>query len=690
MLGSTFARMRISIVFLLVLPTQLLAQQSVPGLPPSLAGLTADQFASAAKQLVAAGDLTDAQRVAIRQQAASYLATFNFVQADSSLYPSLDALYELGQGALGDIEQRIVQALGQRQDNWADRPYDEIRGKIGMMIRAGMPFKAYFEAKQWIAAGGTLDKISQSEQGVEDMKNPYAPVVMKVLFNGDQVVLGDFSVSWDGWVTAPTTGSYTFSISPINVSATHDNYQVSQTITVAVNGQQVIAAKPDNWVAESAPINLTAGQPVRLQAAAAFVARGYPAGALHATLFWQGPGVAKAIVPATALDTPDNSKQGLLGTYRWTDQGQPKQVSQVDPTIDFDWAAGGLLVGGDAAKDAQANALAGLLWQQFTGSQYLDGLEDAGQLHPFLMSPEVASFNISSAQRRSFLQTLVNRPALLEPATGLQMVTFYRAFRMGAWDQALNAFGAWASQLASRPSEMPSSAQVQGVDLDFRDACRQMAICVTQELPPHRVRLQNEFLQLPDGTCSLPVAYVLGYSYESLGELDQWQALLDARLTDPSLSGDARVNWLIARAHAQEISGGQARPYVVIKERVLDGRGWLEEAQLTAEDPAVKARVAGELAACVAAALQFDNARQILQQAASSAPVEQKAILAAWQQDISKFEAEHGALQSQRGQSAKAGRLQSLRERRDRALERGDQQAAARYDALIDQASASE
>ncbi len=65
-----------------------------------------------------------------------------------------------------------------------------------------------------------------------------------------------------------------------------------------------------------------------------------------------------------------------------------------------------------------------------------------------------------------------------------------------------------------------------GIDLENREAYHYMAVAVTQELPAHADRLRDEFLELPDGSCSLPVAYVLGYSYLGRDKLEEWTELL--------------------------------------------------------------------------------------------------------------------------------------------------------------------
>ncbi len=81
-----------------------------------------------------------------------------------------------------------------------------------------------------------------------------------------------------------------------------------------------------------------------------------------------------------------------------------------------------------------------------------------------------------------------------------------------------------------------------------------MAALSTQPFLAQSARLQKDFLQLPDGRCSLPVAYTLTYIYLGRGKLKDWLGVLDAKLADPALTGNLRVNWLLARAQAQEFT----------------------------------------------------------------------------------------------------------------------------------------
>jgi hypothetical protein len=90
------------------------------------------------------------------------------------------------------------------------------------------------------------------------------------------------------------------------------------------------------------------------------------------------------------------------------------------------------------------------------------------------------------------------------------------------------------------------------------------------------------------------VAYTLAYGFLGKGKLTDWIAFLDAKLADPTVVGDLRVNWLIARAHAEEIKNCPADVYGFATARAMDGKSFLNQAMQAAQSPAAKLRVASE------------------------------------------------------------------------------------------------
>jgi hypothetical protein len=144
----------------------------------------------------------------------------------------------------------------------------------------------------------------------------------------------------------------------------------------------------------------------------------------------------------------------------------------------------------------------------------------------------------------------VQNPVLLDAADAKHIVRYYEPFRIGAADTALDVFGAWAARHADITSDISMDRTFDG---DNRDAFRLMSLYTTQQLPTEWRRLQSQYLQMPDGSCSLPVAYTLGISHFQRGKLNSWIAVLNSELTNASVTGDLRVNWLIARAFVEEI-----------------------------------------------------------------------------------------------------------------------------------------
>lgn len=660
-------------------------------LPQELEGLSVSEFAAAAVEAKSDPDVAYDERAAIEERAAELLSGIDLSAAPASSYPMLYNLHRAAGGAVEpEVQNRIRETLTTRVDDWTDRPYDEIRGKVALMIRMKLHFKGYSEAQRWIAAGGTYNKIVESEQGKVDLENPYAPLAVKVLFGKAQKVFGDYSIVWQGRLTPTQSGAHTFFISPINVNAVHGEYHVQQSMSVAIGGATVISATPENWVSKSAPIQLTAGQPVSLRVETKVDAAAFQRGALHAILSWQRPGAAKSIVPSSVLSVPDADTRGLRASYVFKDGEQRRTVTQVDRNIDFAWPLGGLVVAGDSAKNALAGELADVLWNKMTGTDLLDQMEQSGELHPLLEAAESAAGNLTSQQRQSFLRTLLDRPGLLEPLPPGKFLWLYRSFRIGATDEALEVLGDWTAQRANHACELPDYVAQPGIDNEMRKACRQLAICVTQEVPEQQARLRDEHLELEDGTCSLPVAYTLGYSYQSVGRLGEWIGLLKSRLDDPAIAGDKRVNWLIARAHAEEIRQGATEPFSQPKERLLDGRGWLDEALLVVQSPATKARIGKEIAARLAAMEQFAAAREILQKTTAGVPAELAAEVVEWRKAIDGFEAAVAQYRQDQVAEGKKGYAEALARRRDAAVARGDKQAAERYRNLIEQATAPE
>lgn len=660
------------------------ATASTPAtLPEGWQQFVPDDLAAAVRPLYAVGrvdNLSPSDHDALRARGREL-----FLQVDLSKsavsYQTLEMLHWLTRFQLEpDVVNRMRDAILARQDNWAGQPFEEVLAKFWIMYRLQIDDATkYAELRRWVAAGGTVDQIPASEM--------HYYVVRQCLVDG-QLLNGSFTVTWNGLVTAPKSGQYVFSISPINVNANNPHEPVKFTMAVSVNGQSVVNSSPDSgaltttWVSTGAPVSLTVGRPVPLKATVTFEGPKIPAAMLHAVLFWQGPGGAQAVVPTAALSPPNGQGSGLQATYNWTANGQPQTLTRTEPNIDVSWSNPPIVLAQDSSGSDQA---AQKMWQTMSSSSFLKTCLGPPLLpHPFFREPDSTSSALTSAQRSAFQALLLQNPGLLDAIKLSWIVDFYQAHRFGASESALDVFGTWAGRNADWACIVVPGTEF---DADTRNKTAVMAVFTTLQLPNHINRLQNEYLQTADGRCSLPVAYTLAASYQGRGKLNDWTAFLDTRLNDSTLVGDLRVNWLIARAEAEEI---RYLPQELDTElafhvhpRALDGRGYLDQALEAATSPAVIGRVTQELVARLVWSNQLQEAQALLAGALPGLPNDQQAPLVAWQSQITQWAAEQAEADRQQTSAANEAYVKTLQDRRNQAAARGDSAAVSRYNGLI-------
>lgn len=656
-------------------------------LPANWQSLSTDEFVSQVRPLYQKKVLSADDRAQVQEHAVSLIKNVDFKQVSTADYPMLEGLQELSwKGLDSDIRAQIRKDMADRVEQWEDRPYDEIRGKVLMMVRAKNHLAAYSEARRWVSAGGTLERVQQSAQGQVDLTDPRAPLGIKVLYNGGEELYGTFSVKWEGRVVPTQTGNYTFSVSPSNINASYPQYVIKETMRVYVDGNLVVDATPESWSYASQPIQLTAEQPVPLVVELTLKSSipRYPHGVLHALLFWEGPGVAKSIVPNDALLLPDADTHGLQATYVSPKKGQSKTITQVDKTIDFIWPYDGLVVGdSDVGDGGLAATISRYIWNNATDEATLNDLEAKGELHPLIQNPDGAASGSTTEQRESFLQFILDRPTLLDPVSPERFWLFFRTFHIGSTDTALDVFGTWAERhplpVSSVPGSLPASYFRQGI----RGACRDIAVCFFYETPAQAAVLQEQYLVQSDGSCCLPIAYTLAYGHQTTGKIADWISFLDSKLGDGSVTGDARVSWLMARAHAQEIRLSFQRPHVALKERILDSRTWVDEANQVAQSQDMKVFAGQELAARLAASGDFDAARAAVNAVTGVDSQDLVTQLDSVRQQIDRLETLAADDLVAQASQAREAHLKELRRRQELASQSGDDQSVARYEAMI-------
>jgi hypothetical protein len=190
---------------------------------------------------------------------------------------------------------------------------------------------AAFSAPAAEPPGLHVDYVAGRLPGGEVVATALEPTIDHAWGTGSpdaRVPADGFSARWLGTLTAPTTGVYT-------LYATSDD-----GLRVWVDGSLRI----DRWREQpartaSAQVTLTAGAAVALRVEY-FEQRGQAL----ARLEWQGPGIARQVVPSTALRgaappalLPPGTGKGLRGQYFSGIDFVHQAFGRLDPTIDFDW-----------------------------------------------------------------------------------------------------------------------------------------------------------------------------------------------------------------------------------------------------------------------------------------------------------------------------------------------------------------
>lgn len=614
----------------------------------------------------------------VRTFAAKMIPKIDFTSSYLN-YATLDSIHWAADPKLNDNQQeQIRKALLSRQDDWHGKPYSEIKGKSMLMRRLKLPMQLRIhEGRCWALAGG-----KQSDVPAKDTPEAGQYFVDEEASR----INGSLTVRWEGQLTPPKTGSYRFSFSPINVNSDDSEYPIKVSMSVAINGQLVVSADAANWTTTSAPVSLTGDKPVSFRADFAAQVKQMPRHALHACLYWEGPGLDKALVPATYLSPPDSKDEGLRGTYTWSENGAKKSVTRTDQTIDFAWTAAPISL---FANSREIDEINNLYWDQTTSAEFLGWCENHGgkpRLHPFFQDPDAVAAGSTSDRRAALLNQLRAQPLLLDPLNAKQMVMFYGAFRFGAPDLALSVFVKWAERHADLECELPRATTFEA---ETRQALRRMAIYVCRETPNQAQVLEHDFLKLPDGRCCLPVAYTLAIAHLAKGNLGEWTKSLDHILADAKLTGDLRVNWLLARAFAEEIrqAGPRVEPYEELYIRPTDGTQFLYEAIRVAQEGQTIVRLAKERAGRLVGLGKVDEALEALATVEDFVTDEdQKASLAAWKEQLKGLKQGHASRIVNNTNAAQQAYVDELERRRNAAARAKDSDEVKRYEALIKQA----
>lgn len=455
----------------------------------------------------------------------------------------------------------------------------------------------------------------------------------------DRSEVKEFTVVWEGMIKAPRSAEYEFSTTPINVNRQGRDF-VKHTIVAsvgdvealhtpqepAVSGGEVEKQSPRflarlaslEWKSVGSAVALAANQstPIRIEMhyEASRPTTAVPASAI---LFWKGPGLERQPVAEKALVGPGGEQGGLRAEYRWSVKGERQTAVEESAIVDGVWLTPSTIA---PVSPALIKRLSDRLWSLAASEEYLQRCAAGEAVHIFCSSPQAAE-TLSSARRQEFLELLVAQPGLLGKTNDVQLLSLYKGLRFGAEEAAIDLLGTWMQQHADVQPEIVA---------DFFEKNRRVywelgQLLATQQ-PEMLLRLREDYLMTDDEHCALPVAYTLSYGYLAADRLappsleamedpaaapkmrfEEWSELLAEKADDKELDDSLRINWLLARAHAEE-----AQPDIASREDYLTGSEWLQKAKLLPGNETDYARVFTEEVARLVSMNHEAQVRQIL------------------------------------------------------------------------------
>ena len=692
-----------SFIFLVGLSTVGLAQTSNKPLEREI-----KEFIQLAEARKAPGsEITEQGLVALKKEAASLLMREEV--AAEAPYSLVRRLLKMSRSQLSEEERKSIAERLQirtKSDDVVGRPFRELDAKFDLIMRTSKRGerdrnrrRAAEVVAEWVDSKNTLDGLNLSQL------NWCTRHLTSFTWQMRSV-----RVVWEGMLAAPRTGDYIFSVSPFDINYEQPGEYNHQSMKVLLGGEVAVDAKLGAWNHVGNSITLSEGQQVPLRVEFEFEisvdgtrTSGHPFQVDRspcAMLFWKGPGIKEAIVPASVFSQPEGVKPGLLTTYKIRYRGggraskkvaKPSEITRkcVEANIDHAWVDGRNFI---CVSPETQQRLCDEICQRTMAPQYWDdcnalavsppekpakesSVKERERRQHRLLKYTNTSALLSSSQRAEFLATLLNYPALIEKMSMAKAYAVYTRYWYGAPDEAIALLGTW---MQLHPD---ARAQLSGTSKGFyrnnRWKYRQITIPTVMQYPEHFQVLLEEYLEMPDGGCCLPAAYSLGYGHLVQDRMSEWIELLDAKLADESLSGDRRVNWLLARAHAEEIRRSPNSHYYSGRERIAAGNDWIVEASLVAESSDSQLRIAREQIARLTALQQWDSAELAVGEAVAGEQAKK------WSERLVKMQENAAKRAVKQKRKAQDVYLAELKRRQKRAADRGDVGAEERYSTQI-------
>jgi hypothetical protein len=681
-------------------------------LPDGWQDLPADQFAAAAEEALASRPGAAVEGEVLRHAWQAFLTNETFVNtADLSLVDRLVKLLFERQHLLATggtfaereaSQQQVNQQLATLNTRLAARlagdgqlvtnaSFSELKSLDEAMRVSGVPkaeraehFVAWMSANDWQA-------LSLADQGV-----------LLGALDADRIDRSNMSIRWTGFVTAPTTGEYTFS------QLAH--YRQDAVMKVWVNEQPVLDSTPQpNATPDQLrqrftgkPVTLTANHPASIRIEFSHNAEravmtdieAYPV----AVLLWKSPADANQepqIVPASALSPPEGvaGQAALQGEYFRSAGFQPADlvVTRLDGPIDFIWP------GLDdfwtwrqvaPVHEAQWNAVYAATIGRLTEPTYIAGLSGA-ELQEMLLSGGRHVLGAARAsQRIQILDNLLAQPEKLAALDAHLVGRIVKHTYMLPGDRHVKLIGTWGSSRPQPRAELGSMFGWEEGTYEWNNLQFYWHIghFLTGDHFADALQLWEEYITKPGGECNLSVAYVTAWAAREEGKANLYTERIGEALENETLTGDQRLTWLLARSYGEGVMvDGPARP--------TRGMESLQEAMLVAQTDDYKFWALQEMVARLGSHGSAEEANTMLDQYADRfATAEQQGAIRAWQVKIGELDALYGRhrddqkVAQQREQQA--AYVATLRYRLANAQERGDTADAKRYQQLVDAAHA--
>lgn len=511
----------------------------------------------------------------------------------------------------------------------------------------------------------------------------------------------EISTTWTGLLKPPYSGVYQFSTTPINVNQL-GRQPVRHRIVVTLGGKVVLDTESEEdgqdessntrrktsasqWNWEGKPIELVGGTPIPVKVEMTYSNKAANKFASpSALLFWEGPTLEQQIIaPVFFAGQGDNKK--LRAEYCWPSKDSERVVVQPSDNVEFAWSSAKSVA---SPRPDLVQELSDRVHQLAMSSTYVDQCITGNRRHAYFYEDLTTDY-LSLSNKNQFLDLLLSHTDLLQEISESEIRSVYQRFRFGAEEKALAMLGRWFSL-----NEDVVPKFTNHFFRDNRQVYWELGSLLSNQLPVHIEKLQKDYLEANNGRCVLPVAYLLSYAHAtnaltqsrpSRGRLhrqnpfEEWVEFLDDKLNDRSISGDSRINWLLARAHAAEMIRQPALYNARGKERLWEGREWIDEGMLTVDSEQIRLRLVQEQIARLVAYRMWDEAATLFEK--NHSPEE----ATKWQRALADLKREADSILAAEKHRQEARKINEFKRRQMLAEARGDDTTAKRYEVKIDQ-----